>query len=72
MCIFMVCLDGKVWVIKIQIPCLDNLQKIKDLNLTYHQFLSHKILEIHMTYLNIYGFRIKTFQIHHFKIQIQI
>lgn len=71
-----------IWVIEIQILCFDSLQRVNDLDLTnplgilnlkilefwiWNNFLIQRILEMHMTYLNIFRFRIKAFQV-----QIQV
>ena len=48
-------------MIQIQIPYLDSLQMVNELDLTNLPRI-----------LNIYGFGIKAFQIYHFTIQIQI
>ena len=59
----------------------DPLEDVTEFSIKYFKFenswisnnyLIHRILEIPLTYLNIYEFRIKAFQIHNFKIKIKI
>ena len=51
------------WVIKIQIFCLDSLQKVKDLNLINPPFYKFKTIEFEIT-PKINVFEIKAFQIY--------